>query len=90
MSDSPSALEFIGDVGQAVVLVGLVILPGFLGWLCAAVWIGLGNTLFPLMAPQTVPGHVAMLVTQIWLTVIGVAFFGAAVWDGTRTWRGRG
>ncbi len=55
--------------------------PYFLGRMLAFCIIALGYEGLPYLARQSVPCEVAMFAEQCWLTVVGLALFGAVIHD---------
>ena len=63
-------------------LIAILVMPGALADIVVRLMQLLHVAIFPLMAPERVPHAVAICVTQVWLTLLGVALLGAA----THSW----
>lgn len=71
-------------------LLPLALAPGLIAYMLGSLLVAWpsGAELFPMIAPESIPGALAVLVTQVWWSGAGLALIGLVVIDSIQThWR---
>lgn len=64
-------------------------MPGLLAGLAGACISVVAPEMFPQMAPDRIPGAVAMLATKIWISGMGLALLAIGGWYEIKEWMGQ-